>query len=100
MKKTFIKFSLLMLCVFLAASVAYAAEKGTLKITIVDVEQGAALAGVPVVLSSPAMMGTKTSLSNVDGEVLFIKLKQNLMDSKQLLQRISGSLLVKIVFSL
>ena len=82
MKKTFIKFSLLMLCVFLAASVAYAAEKGTLKITIVDVEQGAALAGVPVVLSSPAMMGTKTSLSNVDGEVLFINLTPGIYQAK------------------
>ena len=82
MKKTLIKFSLLMLCVFLAASVAYAAEKGTLKITIVDVEQGAALAGVPVVLSSPAMMGTKTSLSNVDGEVLFINLTPGIYQAK------------------
>jgi hypothetical protein len=82
MKKNVIKFSLLMLCVFLIASVAHSAEKGTLKIKIVDIEQGAPLAGVPVILSSPAMMGTKTSMSNVDGEVLFINLTPGIYEAK------------------
>ena len=45
MKDAFTKFSLLMLCVIMVVSVANAAEKGTLKAKVVDVEQGKVLAG-------------------------------------------------------
>jgi hypothetical protein len=64
----------LVLCVILAASVVYAAEKGTLRVKVVDLEQGTVLSGVPATISSPIMMGTKTSLSNIDGEILFVNL--------------------------
>ena len=39
MKDAFTKFSLLMLCVIMIVSVANAAEKGTLRAKVIDVEQ-------------------------------------------------------------
>ncbi len=74
MKKNLTKFSVLVFCAILMVSVVFAAERGTLKVKVVDVEQGNPIAGVPVTISSPVMMGTKTSMSNVDGEILFINL--------------------------
>ena len=82
MKKNFIRLSLLMLCAILVTSVAYAAEKGTLRVKIVDIEEGNPISGVPVEISSPVMMGTKTSISNVDGEVLFINLTPGIYQVK------------------
>jgi hypothetical protein len=74
MKTTFKRISLLALCALLVVSVAHAAEKGTLRVKVVDLEQGKIMSGVPVTISGPVMMGSKTSISSMDGEVLFINL--------------------------
>jgi hypothetical protein len=82
MKDAFTKFSLLLLCVIMIVSVANAADKGTLKAKIIDVEQGKVMSGVPATITSPVMMGSKTSISNMDGEVLFINLTPGLYTLK------------------
>lgn len=96
MKDAFTKFSLLMLCVIMIVSVINAAEKGTLKTTVVDVEQGKVLPGVPVTITSPVMMGSKTSISNMDGEVLFINLTPGLYTVKAELEGFKTIVLTKI----
>jgi hypothetical protein len=55
-------------------SVANASEKGTLKVKVVDMEQGTVMSGVPIIITSPVMMGEKTSISNLDGEALFMNI--------------------------
>jgi hypothetical protein len=100
MKDAFTKFSLLMLCVIMIVSVANAAEKGTLKAKVVDVEQGKVLPGVPVTITSPVMMGSKTSISNMDGEVLFINLTPGLYTVKAELEGFKTIVLTKIRVSL
>ncbi|UCH94236.1 MAG: carboxypeptidase regulatory-like domain-containing protein, partial [Candidatus Aminicenantes bacterium] len=72
--KSFRRFFLLIVCITLITCFANAAEKGTLRVKVVDVEQGTVLQGVPVTISSPIMMGTRTTISNMDGEALFINL--------------------------
>jgi hypothetical protein len=64
------------MCTFAAA-----ADKGTLKVVVVDSE-GASLPGVTVTISSPNMMGTKTQISNENGEALFINLFPALYEVK------------------
>jgi len=86
MKDAFTKFSLLLLCVIMIVSVVNAAEKGALKAKVIDVEQGKVMSGVPVTITSPVMMGSKTSISNMDGEVLFINLTPGLYTLKAELQ--------------
>jgi hypothetical protein len=100
MKDAFTKFSLLMLCVIMIVSVANAAEKGTLRAKVVDVEQGTVLPGVPVTITSPNMMGSKTSISNVDGEVLFINLTPGLYTVKAELEGFKTIVLTKVKVSL
>ncbi len=99
MKDAFTKFSLLMLCVIMIVSVANAAEKGTLRAKVVDVEQGKVLPGVPVTVTSPIMMGSKTSISNMDGEVLFINLTPGLYTVKAELEGFKTIVLTKIKVS-
>jgi hypothetical protein len=96
MKDAFTKLSLLMLCVIMIVSVANAAEKGTLKAKVVDVEQGKVMSGVPVTITSPVMMGSKTSISNMDGEVLFVNLTPGLYTVKAELQGFKTIVLEKI----
>lgn len=96
MKDAFTKFSLLMLCVIMIVSVANAAEKGTLRAKVIDVEQGKVLPGVPVTITSPVMMGSKTSISNMDGEVLFINLTPGLYSVKSELEGFKTIVLTKI----
>jgi len=74
MKRKLTRILLTALCLTLVVGMAQASEKGTVKVIVVDMEQGSLMSGVPVILSSPVMMGTKTSISNMDGEVLFINL--------------------------
>lgn len=100
MKKNFIRFSLLVLAVFLVVSTVNAAEKGTLKISVVDIEEGKPLAGVPAVLSSPVMMGNKTSISDVDGEILFINLTPGIYSIRAELEGFKTKVLTNIRVSL
>jgi hypothetical protein len=84
--KKFMRISLVMLCAILVTIMVNAAEKGTLRVKIIDVEQGTVLSGVPVTISSPAMMGTKVSISNPDGEAKFVNLTPALYEVKAELQ--------------
>ncbi len=76
------RIAIVALCAMLMVSYAHASEKGSLKIYVVDTEQGKVMSGVPVTISSSVMMGTKTSLSNMDGEVLFYNLTPGLYKVK------------------
>ncbi len=67
------KLLLVLFSAFLLTATAFAAEKGTLKVRILD-DEGVPLPGVSVTLSSPQMMGTRTRLTNEMGEALFINL--------------------------
>jgi hypothetical protein len=96
MKDAFTKFSLLLLCVIMIVSVANAADKGTLKAKVIDVEQGKVMAGVPITITSPVMMGSRTSISNMDGEVLFINLTPGLYTVKAELEGFKTIVLEKI----
>ena len=72
MKKRF-KNLLILLSILMIASAAYSAEKGTLKVIVID-DEGNVLPGVSMTLSSPVMMGSKTLITSVVGEVFFINL--------------------------
>jgi hypothetical protein len=74
MKNKVTKLFLLLLGTVLIASLIYPAEKGTLKLIVVDIQQGQPIPGVPVTITSPVLMGEKTSISNIDGIVNFINL--------------------------
>ena len=100
MKKNLIKFSLLLFCAIMVVTVTFAAEKGTLKVKVVDVEQGKPIAGVPATLSSPVMMGNKTSMSDVDGEILFINLAPGTYSIRAELDGFKTVVLTKIRVSL
>jgi hypothetical protein len=100
MKDAFTKLTMLLLCVIMVVSVANASEKGTIRAKIVDMEQGNVLPGVPVTITSPVMMGSKTSISNVDGEVLFINLTPGLYSVKAGLEGFKTIVLTKIRVSL
>jgi len=100
MKDAFKKFSVLMICMLMIVSFANAAETGTLRIKVVDVEQGKVLPGVPVTVTSPVMMGSKTSISNMDGEVLFINLAPGLYTVKAELEGFKTIVLEKTRISL
>ena len=63
----------ILLAALLIASIAFSAEKGTLRVIVVD-DEGNVLPGVSLTLSSPVMMGAKTLVTNLLGEVLFINL--------------------------
>lgn len=72
MKKSF-KALLILLSILLITSVTYSAEKGTLKVMVIDDEDNV-LPGVSMTLSSPVMMGSKTLITSTVGEVLFVNL--------------------------
>ena len=67
-----------------AAGLFGQAQKGTLRVTMVD-EEGARMPGVTVVLSSPVMMGTKTAVTDQSGEALFINLTPGIYELKSTL---------------
>ncbi len=74
MKKWFKTLSILA-AVFMMASPAIFAQtqSGTLKVKVVD-DEGTALPGVSLTLSSSVMMGEKTLVTNAVGDVLFVNL--------------------------
>lgn len=66
--------SILVAVLMVASSALFAqTQSGTLKITVID-DEGTALPGVSLTLSSPAMMGEKTLITNQAGEALFVNL--------------------------
>ena len=80
MKKRF-KTLLILLSILLITSVTYSAEKGTLKVIVID-DEGSVLPGVSMTLSSPVMMGSKTLITNMVGEALFVNLTPGLYELK------------------
>ncbi|NIM59847.1 MAG: TonB-dependent receptor [Candidatus Aminicenantes bacterium] len=72
MKKSF-KTLLILLSILMLTSITYSAEKGTLKVIVID-NEGNILPGVSLTLSSPVMMGSKTLVTGVAGEALFVNL--------------------------
>ncbi|NIM91061.1 MAG: hypothetical protein GTO17_08950 [Candidatus Aminicenantes bacterium] len=80
MKKSF-KALLILLSILLITSLTYSAEKGTLKVIVID-DEGNVLPGVSLTLTSPVMMGSKTLITNVVGEVLFVNLTPGIYELK------------------
>jgi hypothetical protein len=80
MKKNF-KTLVILMSILLITSVTYSAEKGTLKVILVD-NEGNVLPGVSLTLSSPVMMGSRTLITNVVGEVLFVNLTPGIYELK------------------
>lgn len=68
------KFLAVLFLVFLSSFALAVSEYGQMLITVTD-ESDQPLPGVSVTIESPAMMGTKTLLTNEKGEALFIQLK-------------------------
>ncbi len=85
MKKRFKTF-LILLSILMITSATYSAEKGTLKVIVID-DEGDVLPGVSLTLSSPVMMGSKSLISGMDGEVLFVNLTPGTYELKS---RIEG----------
>jgi hypothetical protein len=89
----------MLLAGILIASVAFSAEKGTLKIIVID-DEGAVLPGVALTLSSPVMMGERTLVTNVLGEALFINLTPGIYRIKSSLEGFQEKFSEKIEVSL
>jgi len=66
-------FKFLGILIALLATLTFAAEKGTLKVVVVD-DEGTPLPGVSLTLTSPVMMGARTLITDEKGEALFINL--------------------------
>ena len=98
MNKSF-KTLLILLFVLLITSAAFSAEKGTLKVTVID-DEGNVLPGVSMTISSPVMMGTKTLITNMVGEVLFINLTPGIYEITSTLEGFQEKTSEKIEISL
>jgi len=98
MKKSF-KTLLILLSILLITSAAYSAEKGTLKVIVID-DEGNVLPGVSMTLSSPVMMGSKTLITSVVGEVFFINLTPGTYELKSNLPGFQAKTLLRIEISL
>lgn len=96
-----LKLFLLLLPVLLvfSSSLFAQAQKGTLKVVLVD-EEGTPLPGVTALLSSPVMMGAREAVSDDRGEVLFINLTPGVYDLKSTLQGFQEKTSSKIEVSL
>ena len=100
MRKNLKLFLLLLPVLLIFSSGLFAqAQKGTLKIVLVD-EEGTPLPGVTAVLSSPVLMGAKQAISDDRGEVLFINLTPGVYDLKSTLQGFQEKTSSKIEVSL
>ncbi|MFQ6108124.1 MAG: TonB-dependent receptor domain-containing protein [Candidatus Aminicenantales bacterium] len=74
MSKKLKTFSILLSVLLIVPALLLAqTHSGTLKVIVID-DEGAALPGVALTLSSPVMMGERTLITNVLGEALFINL--------------------------
>ncbi len=67
------KIMLFSFCVLFIASFAFSNDTGGLRIFVYD-DEGTALPGVEITVSSPNMMGTKSMISDDKGEVVFYRL--------------------------
>jgi len=76
---------LFLLSIAILTSFVFAIDKGTLLIRVVD-DEGAALVGVSVTVTSPVMMGSKALLTNDRGEALFVNLGPGIYEAKITLQ--------------
>jgi len=83
----------------LITSAAFSAERGTLKVIVVD-DEGNVLPGVSLTLSSPVMMGTKTLVSNIVGEVLFVNLTPGIYEITSTLEGFQEKTSTEIIVSL
>ena len=72
---------LVLLFALMLASRGFAVEKGTLLMRVVD-NEGAGLAGCSVTVSSPAMMGTRTLITDQFGAALFVNLDPGVYQAK------------------
>lgn len=84
---------------FLIVFTAYSAEKGTLRVVVVD-DEGTMLPGVSLILSSPVMMGTRAQISDENGEVLFINLTPGIYEITSSLEGFQGKTSQNIQVSL
>ena len=98
MKKSF-KTLLILLSILMITSATYSAERGTLKVTVVD-DEGNALPGVSLTLSSPVMMGSKSLISGVDGGVLFVNLTPGTYELKSSIEGFPEKTSTEIFISL
>jgi hypothetical protein len=95
----FLKTLSILLSVLLIVSAAFSAEKGSLRVIVVD-DEGQTLPGVTLTLSSPVMMGTRTLVTNVTGEALFINLTPGIYKLESTLQGFQGKVSENIQVSL
>jgi len=98
MKKRF-KTLLILLSILIITSATYSAEKGTLKVIVVD-DEGNVLPGVSLTLSSPVMMGSRTLITSVVGEALFVNLTPGTYELKSSIPGFQGKTSREIVISL
>ncbi len=86
MKKNLIKrITISSALLFFVAYTILSAPRGTLKVHVYDTE-GEAIPGVMIIISSPDMMGTKSLVTDENGEVLFISLFPAVYDVKSTLE--------------
>ncbi len=90
---------ILFINLLIISSIVYSAPKGTLKVNIID-DEGSALPGVSVTLSSPIMMGTKTMITNEEGECLFINLDPGIYQIKAFLEGFQETIAKEIQVSM
>jgi len=67
------------------AGLAFAVDKGTLLMKVVD-NEGAILVGASVTITSPVMMGSKSLITNARGEAFFVNLGPGTYEAKTTLQ--------------
>jgi Carboxypeptidase regulatory-like domain len=75
------KLLFVLLSIVVLTSVVFAVDKGTLLLRVVD-DQGAALAGVSITITSPVMMGSRAAVTDERGEALFVNLGPGLYEAK------------------
>lgn len=80
-------------------SATYSAQKGTLKVIVID-DEGNVLPGVSLTLSSPVMMGERTLITSVVGEALFVNLTPGTYELKSSIPGFQGKTSREIVISL
>jgi hypothetical protein len=89
----------ILITVLLVTSIAFSAEKGTLRVIVVD-DEGSFLPGVSLTLSSPVMMGLKTLVTDERGHALFINLTPGTYELKSSIEGFQEKTTRKIAISL
>ena len=89
------------LSIFLIVSVLISAQTrtGTLKVIVID-DEGNVIPGVNLSLSSPAIMGTRSLITNMLGEALFVNLTPGAYELKSSLEGFQGKVSEAIEISL